>query len=306
MAYPLKVWDGTQWVQVSTSTQSNYAFATLNRWRKTMSGGEISLSGTDDSGLPLTYTAGEEQLFLNGTLLARGADYTATNGTDVVSLAALVSGDVLEVHSRTMQNISNTYTQAQANSLFVNKSVGGLNLMVPTSITKGASGTANLSANGQVTFSGTESILLNGVFNASCDNYKIIISSLSIGAGNLIQYQMSSNGTPVTTSTYSHQRIYAQDTTIGTLKATGQQSAGISYAATGALNFMTFDLMNPFLSTVTKSISQGNYSDPTNPFYTEQFTGYHSTAASYDGIRIIPGGSLISGTIRIYGYNNGA
>jgi hypothetical protein len=182
--------------------------------------------------------------------------------------------------------------------------VAGLHMVTPTSVVVG-SGTGSVAGQGSVTFSGASSVLLNGCFTSNYDNYKIIISNLSIGAGNLIQYQMSSNGTPVATSTYSHQRIYAQNTTIGTLMSTGQQSAGISFASTSALNFMTFDLMNPFLSTVTKSISQGNYSDPTNPFYTEQFTGYHSTAASYDGIRIIPAGSSITGTIRVYGYNNG-
>ena len=217
-----------------------------------------------------------------------------------------VGYNIIMTAARVVANIADThYSKTASDAKFDTKVSSGLNLMIPSSITKGASGSATLLTNGQVNFNGTESILLNGVFNASCDNYKIFISNLSIVAGNLIQYQLSSGGTPVTTSTYSHQRIYAQNTTIGTLMATSQQSAGISFASTGALNFMTFDLMNPFLSTATKSIAQGNYSDPTNPFYTEQFTGYHSTAASYDGIRIIPSGSLITGTIRVYGYNNG-
>ena len=50
-------------------------------WRKTMSGGETSLSGYDNASQALSYTPGQEQVYLNGILLVRGDDYTATNGT---------------------------------------------------------------------------------------------------------------------------------------------------------------------------------------------------------------------------------
>ena len=297
MAYPLKVWDGTQWVQVSTSTQSNYAFATLNRWRKTMSGGEVSLSGTDDSGLPLTYTAGEEQLFLNGTLLARGADYTATNGTDVVSLAALTSGDVLEVHSRTMQNISNTYTQAQADSRFVNRSVGGLNLVVPTSVTNGT-----VSANGAVTIgSAVGSVTVNGAFSSAYDNYKIITSSSGTSsntAGVNLQLGSATTGYKFTLSYVPYGT--ASTTILTSASAASHQYAGVCYTTEGLI--INLDVVNPFLTKRTQMM--GFYTGLNESGWT---TGLQDSTTSFTSFTITPqAGTMTGGTIRIYGYNNGA
>jgi hypothetical protein len=48
----------------------------------------------------LSYTPNREQVFVNGALLQRGLDYTATNGTTISILGgALLQGDMVEVHS---------------------------------------------------------------------------------------------------------------------------------------------------------------------------------------------------------------
>ena len=69
------------------------------RWQKTASGGETSLSGTGDNGIPLTYTLGIEQVYLNGVLLVRDSDYTASTGTTITGLTALSAGDFVEIIS---------------------------------------------------------------------------------------------------------------------------------------------------------------------------------------------------------------
>lgn len=71
--------------------------AAIYRYKFVATGGETSVSGTDAGGLTLSYLAGKEQVYLNGVLLVRGSDYTATNGTSITSLAALAVNDVLEV-----------------------------------------------------------------------------------------------------------------------------------------------------------------------------------------------------------------
>ena len=94
-------------------------------WRKTMSGGETSLSGYDNASQALSYTPGQEQVYLNGILLVRGDDYTATNGTSITGLSALAASDFVQVNcynnfsvaSVPAQNITGTVTNAQlANS----------------------------------------------------------------------------------------------------------------------------------------------------------------------------------------------
>jgi hypothetical protein len=83
-------WTGTEWGSISST-------ADIYRFRFTATGGETSESGLDDNGLTLAYIPGKEQVYLNGVLLARTSDYTATNGTSISSLAALTAGDILEI-----------------------------------------------------------------------------------------------------------------------------------------------------------------------------------------------------------------
>ena len=67
-------------------------------WRKTAAGGETSLSGYDNASQVLSYTPGQEQVYLNGILLVRGSDYTATNGTSITGLAALAADDFVQIN----------------------------------------------------------------------------------------------------------------------------------------------------------------------------------------------------------------
>jgi hypothetical protein len=83
-------WTGSAWGSISST-------ADIYRFRYTAAGGETSESGPDDNGLTLSYIPGKEQVYLNGVLLARTSDYTATNGSSITSLAALAAGDILEI-----------------------------------------------------------------------------------------------------------------------------------------------------------------------------------------------------------------
>ena len=56
------------------------------------------ISGNDDDSNALLYTAGSEQVYLNGVkLIGGGVDYTATNSSTITLVANAISGDVLEV-----------------------------------------------------------------------------------------------------------------------------------------------------------------------------------------------------------------
>jgi hypothetical protein len=84
-------WTGSAWGSISST-------AAIFRYRYTAAGGETSESGPDDNGLTLSYLPGKEQVYLNGVLLVRAQDYTASNGTSISALSpALTAGDVLEI-----------------------------------------------------------------------------------------------------------------------------------------------------------------------------------------------------------------
>ena len=139
------IWSGTEWVAIGQEAIVNPFYyqatepttpstgdiwiesdvdvpsvdsAQFLRWRKTMAGGETSLSGNDDSSLPLQYTPGYEQLYINGVLMVRGVDYTATTGTTVTALTALVADDVVEVFSTLARTVADVYTQTQSDAKY--------------------------------------------------------------------------------------------------------------------------------------------------------------------------------------------
>ena len=83
-------WTGSAWGSISST-------AAIYRYRYTATAGQTSVSGTDANGLTLSYIVGKEQVYLNGVLLVRDTDYTASTGTSITSLAALAVNDVVEI-----------------------------------------------------------------------------------------------------------------------------------------------------------------------------------------------------------------
>jgi len=75
-------------------------------WRYTAVGGETTLSGTDGFGVTLSYQVSGEQLYINGVLLERGVDYTATSGTSITLNNALVASDIATVITPNIFSIS--------------------------------------------------------------------------------------------------------------------------------------------------------------------------------------------------------
>lgn len=128
-------------------------------WRKTMSGGETSLSGYDNASQALSYTPGQEQVYLNGILLVRGDDYTATNGTSITGLSALAASDFVQV------NCYNNFSVAS----------------VPTTSLTGTVSNAQL-ANSAITINGS-AISLGGTVTLAGDIESVTATSPLTGGG---------------------------------------------------------------------------------------------------------------------------
>ncbi len=103
-----QIWNGTAW--------EAFGVAQVSRWKYTALGGETSFTGVS-GGVTLAYTAGIEQVYLNGVMLARGDDYTATSGTAIDFITAVVVGDIIEVLSIQSFAIADTYTRVQLDAL---------------------------------------------------------------------------------------------------------------------------------------------------------------------------------------------
>ena len=101
-----------------TKAEIDQKVSNYTRWTKTMGASATTISGLDDSSLTLSYTAGNEEIFVNGILLTKTTDYTATSGSTVVLVEAVSSGDIVEIKSHEILNVGNLYTQTQADARY--------------------------------------------------------------------------------------------------------------------------------------------------------------------------------------------
>jgi len=107
--------DGQIWID----TDGTAPTTVVTRWTKQPAAGTTSLTGNDDYSIPLAYSAGYEQVFLNGVLLSRTAgEYTATSGTAITLAAATVASDIVEVICPLQIATTDTYTQSAVNNAF--------------------------------------------------------------------------------------------------------------------------------------------------------------------------------------------
>jgi hypothetical protein len=102
----VKRYDGSQWVTVAGKGDQGTS-SSIATWVKTASGGETSVSGNDDNSQPLSYTVGQELVFINGALQKRGSDYTATTGNSITGLTALAANDVVTVWTVNAFSVTN-------------------------------------------------------------------------------------------------------------------------------------------------------------------------------------------------------
>jgi hypothetical protein len=93
------------------------------------SGGGTSVSGSSDDGTTLTFSDGAYvDVFLNGVLLVAGTDYNTTTANTIAGLAALASGDVVEVVVYDIFTVADTVSALNggtfSNSVIIDKDGG--------------------------------------------------------------------------------------------------------------------------------------------------------------------------------------
>lgn len=181
-------------------------------------------------------------------------------------------------------------------------SIAGLTQIVPTSITKGASGSASVSSGGAVTFSGTESISLNGCFSANYDNYKLLVNFSTQSAATAILFRFRISSSDNSTNNYLTSTLGTSSWTSATTvsQVSTATSFDISYAGSNENTASEYSIFNPFLS--QKSYIVGTPVSNTEGRWRQ--IKFNDTT-SFDGFSLIASSGTITGTIRVYGYKNG-
>ena len=191
-----------------TVSNVNVSAATISTYVYVATGGETSKSGADSNGATLSYTPGKEQVFLNGSLLVRSSDYTATDGSSITGLTALAVSDILEVLSFSPFNVANA-VQA-SNFAAKGDVVAGTAAGTFTNLTVGNNGEAllaNSSAATGLSYQPLNSAGKNAVINGGMDIFqRSSTPTTGINTAALTQayvldrWWVYSNGPAVTTS----------------------------------------------------------------------------------------------------------
>lgn len=159
-------------------------------WRKTMSGAETSLSGYDNASQALSYTPGQEQVYLNGILLVRGDDYTATNGTSITGLAALSASDFIQI------NCYNNFSVASTPSTSIVGTIAN-NQLANSAITINGSA---ISLGGSVTLAGDIESVTAGTGLTGGGNSGAVTLSLDTTTQYVVPLQSGNGGKYLTTN----------------------------------------------------------------------------------------------------------
>ena len=149
-------------------------------------------------------------------------------------------------------------------------------------------------------FSAVASQSLNNVFSATYDNYQILLDltgSTTDGAS----IKLRASGTDTSTN-YSRQYQYADNTSALDGRVTGQSSWGaIDYTST-TRSLVSYDIFNPFLTRATGMVGINMSKYPTAQTLAINAYGQDSST-SFDGFSIIAGSGTITGSVSVYGYN---
>ncbi len=113
---------GTVWIDSNEDVGSGFDIASFVRWQKILSASATTISGLDDNSLSLLYTPEIENVYVNGTLLARGEDYIGSSGSAIVLTEAAVSGDIIEIHIFESFSIADAYTKTQSDAKYLSMS----------------------------------------------------------------------------------------------------------------------------------------------------------------------------------------
>lgn len=307
------------WEYIAASTTANFT-----SWKKTMSGGETSVSGTDDNAVTLSYTVGLEQVFINGVLQVRGTDYTATDGTSITGLSALVANDIVTVVCYAPFNVANTIapTVVDAKGDLIAgtaaDTVGRLAVGTNNQLLAADSSTATglkwtTPANGGLTllstttFSAVASHSVNDVFSSTYDNYKVVFTLSGCSADASVFMKLRVSGAD---SSASYNFIVpSYDTSGGASfgQAAPDSNGQFLYRIDGGNNNSSYladlTISSPFLAAFTSFVGVGVGRDSGGLTEGASTQGTHNLATSYTGLTVLTSSGNFTGSISVYGYN---
>lgn len=313
----VKRYNGSSWDTVAGLGAQGAAAqsSSITTWVKTATGGETSLTGSSDSSTTLAYTPGQEQFFINGVLQVRGSDYTATNGTSITGITALVAGDIATVTTVNAFSVAGAVplsTVTANGDLIVGTSSGAVGrlgigstgnlLTVAGGVPTWAAAPASMTLLSTTTLSGVSTTISS--INTGYTNLVVLVENAY--AGGNIDLGLQLNGdtasdyafSGITTANGLNARgnLNTTEFTFNDFAPSGNQTKNNSYAIFNLPRYSTTS-GNQFMTVEYKARWASNYSGGT-------FTCVYEKAAAITSMTFKAGNSTwTAGSVLIYGVN---
>jgi hypothetical protein len=183
----------------------------------------------------------------------------------------------------------------------------GLTQVIPTSVAVG-SGSGSVGANGVVTFTSASSVSINGCFTSTYSNYRVVANVTGTSTSTLTFFRFISGGSVDSGSNYMWSKTVVAPG-YGPLRlgaSAGNYLEGPVPYAGYTLAHSSIDIISPQLSAYTVGTMLDMNSRTSPDFMESRHGGFFTTVTTqYDGLHYNANGNTFTGTMRIYGYNNG-
>lgn len=203
--------------------------------------------------------------------------------TDLATMQTSIQTALTDVRSDTQQGINTALGSL------------GVTAMVPTGATGGTI------SGSRVTFSGVNSVSVNGVFKPEFSVYRVLLNITSASPANSPNLRLRTTSDD-SGNVYYFQRAWTNSTSALATAAASATSAMTIVGVSGTVHLIDLTVSNPAQATDTLILGQSNsLGGVPSPGWTS-LAGRAATSTAYSGLTLyVPSGSM-SGTIQVVGY----
>ena len=144
-------------------------------------------------------------------------------------------------------------------------------------------------------------------FSSDFNSYRVIVSNFDKTTTTVrtVSCRLLANTTADTSSNYAYMYHFAYGSNVGgNTSAQGQTSWEVALMSVRAGQHLEIELNSPFLAQASSmSYKSVTYQNDVTSYIVRQGGGGHNVATSYDGFQLFTTTDSLSGTIRVYGYN---
>lgn len=182
-----------------------------------------------------------------------------------------------------------------------NRSAGFVTMRPTSSVIVSGSGAYN--AMGTLNFSSATSVSLNGIFNSSFSNYKVIFTGQNSSGGANFVMRLRASGTDLTTAGYQSVSMRSRSDNSTVINAGASTDSFILSGGSSSSDDFAGEMTiyRPALTARTYASGQHSIRETEILSYIMTTGGHTRNINQYDGITFAPTAGTITGSITVYG-----